>query len=100
METKRSNKAVGIALIIVFWIACGYVNFGLTLGKFTHNFPDQYNLDVAEFAAFTGPFGLPVSLLSGPHHWRTTPLTTEERWEAFQKMFPGLGREWFDRQNN
>lgn len=87
-------KKLGIA---VFWIACGIHNWGFTLGDFSHRFPDQINTDVAGFYALVGPCGIPAVLLAtGDRHWLLKPLTTEQRWEAFHKRFPDLGRDDFE----
>ena len=82
---------------LLFWLICGYVNYGLTLGHYTHKYPDQAHLKYAISWSFIGGLiGLPIVLSDSPYHWRTTPLTTEERWAEFNKLFPALGREYFD----
>ena len=87
-------------VIAVLWLACSYVNYGLTLGSLTQEFPNQYNTMGALGVAVVGPFGLPaVLLVFSPYHWRTIPLTKEERWKAFHEMYPNLTREYFEREN-
>ena len=88
-------------LVILIWLLCAYVNWGLTLGHFDHRFPHQRNTDVAGMTAFAGPFGTIVVLLAGqPYHWRVVPRSTEEIWKAYHARWPHLSREDFDREQN
>lgn len=85
----------------ILWAACGYLNYGYTLGDFSHHYPDQENIPPAIGMAVTGPFGtLVVGGMTGFKHWQTKPYTTEQRWEFFHQMFPELDREYFERTNN
>ena len=88
-------------LIGTFWVACGFGSYGLTLGMFTHECPWQRSTSFAVSMAFTGPVSLIVILaMDGGAHWRTTPLTTEERWQAFHEESPSLSRAYFEREYN
>jgi hypothetical protein len=89
-----------IALAIL-WVACGYMNYGLTLGHGTHRYPDQSNVGFAVFMGVGGPFAVPAVLVTcSPYHWRTVPLTTEQRWQEFHKSAPDLSREYFEQHYN
>jgi len=83
--------------IAITWAACSIAAYGFTLGRFDHDFPDQRNGGIAFVMGMLGPIGLLVTmLLSGTAHFRLSLPTTEERWQAHQRQYPNLGREWFD----
>jgi hypothetical protein len=85
--------------VFVLWCVCGFVNWGLTLGSFTHEFPTQSHTGIASFAALMGPPGLLAILFcSSPYHWRVKPMTTEERWNAFE--YKDLGRAYWEQHYN
>lgn len=92
-------KYLGVALLVVFWILCGYLDYGYNLGYFTHRFPCEDHRDFAMAMAIAGPLSLPASL-EGPRHWLTTPYTVEQRWKAFRAEFPNLSREYFEESYN
>jgi hypothetical protein len=92
-------KASGLVAIIL-WLGCSYLTYGFTLGAFTHEFPDQYHTSFAVAFSIAGPLGLFADgVLDGFRHWRTVPLTMEERWKIFHDMYPMLSREYFDRRD-
>lgn len=88
-------------LLAVLWVACGILNYGLFLGDFTYQFPDQSNMEEAVVGAVGGPFMTPAALLvpGPPYHFLWKPYTTEQRWVAFHERFPHLDRAYFDRNN-
>jgi hypothetical protein len=94
-----------IALIVLGWVVCGVIGWGLTLGDFTTEFPAYKNWGIAAFIALTGPFGVFVSIIMniihhGQLNFRLKPLTKEERWDAFVKEgFGILGRDYFEREH-
>lgn len=94
------KRSITIVAVLLFWAACGYVNYGLELGYFTHKFPCADHRAFAWACAFGGPFALPASFSETPLHWRTRPLTVEERWNEFHKRWPPLSREDFERSFN
>jgi hypothetical protein len=87
-------------LIILTWLACGFVNYGLTLGYFTHRYPESDSVGVSVGLGLLGPFALPVCLLNTPHHWRLRPLGVEERWKKFHERYPRLSRSSFEEGYN
>jgi hypothetical protein len=89
-------KQLALSLL---WLACSYANWGLTMGYFSHEYPDQSNIGISTFNAFGGPFALPASLTLQPRYWRVKPMTVEERWQAFHENFPHLTRAYFDAEN-
>jgi hypothetical protein len=86
--------------LLLFWICCGYLNWGLEIGYLTNRFPESDHRGFAALCAITGPFCIPASLADWPLHWRTRPMTIEERWEAFHAQWPSLSREYFERRYN
>lgn len=93
-------KKLWIAVLALFWIGCSYVDYGLTLGYFTQHWPQESQTGFAVGMAVFGPAGLVPALMVAPHHWRTKPLTTEERWQAFHEQWPSLSRDYFERNSN
>jgi hypothetical protein len=89
-------------IVIVVWVICGYVNYGMTLGYFTHKFPYVSNVSTAITMTVLGPFGTPVVLISSAptYHWLTKPKSAEERWEIFHKEVPHLDRDYFEENLN
>lgn len=87
--------------IIAIWLICSYVNWGLTMGYFSHRFPDQDQVAISVFTSIMGPMGTPVVLLIGhPYHWQIKPYDAETRWEYFHQSAPDIDREWFERHYN
>lgn len=94
-------KKSDFSFFVIFWLLCGFVGYGLTLGYDTHQWPDQDNVGFSVFIGAAGPFGMVASLcLSRPYHWRLKPFTTEERWKAFHESAPHLSREYFEQNYN
>lgn len=89
-----------ILLAVILWATCGYINWGYTMGYFSHAYPAANHTGVATIAAIAGPVGLLPSLTNVPHHWRVKPMTVEERWEEFHRESPLLSREYFERNYN
>ena len=89
-----------LLIILIFWITCGYIAHGYALGYFTHKFPWSDHASFCRFAYIFGPFALVGELLHPPLHYLQTPLTIEQRWEAFHKEWPILSREDFERVEN
>jgi hypothetical protein len=86
--------------IVLLWIGCSYADYGLTLGYFTKHYPQDSHIGFAVGMATGGPLSLPAALSDTPLHWRTKPLTTEERWQAFHEQWPSLSRDYFEREYN
>jgi hypothetical protein len=99
MKLKRLLLALAIA---VLWGVSGYFTHGYLLGDFTHQFPDQEQEPFCTVFAYTGgPFGYVIEYIEDGHrHYLQHELTTEQRWQEFQKRYPDLGREYFDREDN
>lgn len=91
-----------LILLAVLWIPCGYLNYGLLLGGFTHQFPYMPNMTEAVVGAIIGPFGTPAALIvpGPPYHFLLKPKTVEERWQIFHEQLPSLSREYFDEKYN
>ena len=87
--------------VAILWLGCGFVNYGLSLGYFSHKFPWMNNESEAILAGLTGPLGLPAdAIVFFPFHWQLKPYSTEQRWEFFQKEFPRLDRAYFEQEEN
>jgi hypothetical protein len=90
-----------VLLTVLMWMSCGYFNYGYTLGHMTHRFPCNVHVIFALIVAAMGPFGtFAVLLFCQPLHWRTKPLTVEERWKAFHEEYHNLSRDYFERNCN
>lgn len=89
-----------LTLAILVWFLIGFLNYGLTLGYFTHLYPPANHMGIAVAFLLAGPFALPVSLIDPPYHWRVIPLTTEERWQAYHRDRPNGNRDDFERSYN
>ena len=86
-----------LVLIVLAWFAVGFVNYGFTLGWFTHEFPYHKNSSVAVFVWITGPLATPGILLTcGYKYWLIKPRTYEERLKIFCETYPTLTKKEFD----
>ena len=88
--------------ILVFWLLCGYLNWGLTLGYFSHKYPYMDNVAAAALFAVGGPTAtIPLLILTSAHwYWQVRPTATEERWKIFHREFPNLSRSYFEQALN
>lgn len=87
---------------ITLWLTCSFFAYGLSLGQFTNEFPDQDEMAfVVPWSLFGGPFSLIVAATMSieNQHWLLKPYTTEQKWQYFNKMYPELGRDYFDREH-
>lgn len=88
-------------LSIAVYLGCSFVGWSLTLGHFTHKFPYMVNTGIATFIALLGPIGIIVALVAGqPFHWRVVPLSSQKRWEIFNRQYSALGRDYFEENHN
>lgn len=88
-------------LVLVLWFGIGFINYGFNLGGFTHRFPDQRNMTPAVMGFILGPMAVPATaVVIGYNHWLLVPYTKEQRWEYFNQMYPDLGRDYFERDDN
>ena len=87
-------------LILVLWLACGYVSYHLNLGNWTHGYPDQDHRAFANACYIAGPIWLLPALLESPYRWQDKPLSCEQRWEYFHRKWPELSKEWFNTSRN
>lgn len=86
-------------IIVAVWLACARLAYAIYLYDFSVRFPWADNRDrvFAFVVTVTGPIALLVVLLAVDRYGlRFKPMTVEERWQAHQKRFPFLGREYFD----
>lgn len=74
----------------VLWIICGFLNWGMTLGRFTDLYPEFNQVPIAAFMAAAGIPGIVPATVFGYGHWCVVPLTRQQSWEAFHKKFPDL----------
>lgn len=95
-------KSVYKVLLVLVWAAFGILNYGLLLGGFTHEFPDQDHMSISVGMGIVGPLATPAAILTigPPYHFLLKPYTTEQRWEAFHKSAPELDREYFEQHYN
>lgn len=82
--------------LVPLWLVCGFLNWGMIMGKFTDEYPEFNQVPIATFAAATGVPGLIASFVFGAGHWRLVPLTKEQSWEAYHKLFPDLAYSDFE----
>lgn len=97
MGRKRLLK---IAFIVV-WVTFSFLDWGMTLGQFTNDFPAQSNTAVAAVMAAGGPLAFPAcavgALAQSAVNFRVRPLSYEQRWEAFHCKYPILTRQDFEK---
>lgn len=87
-----------VVLIVVMYLVCSFLGYGSILGGFTEEFSAANHLVVAIFAAVIGPFGLPWWFVFGSFkNFRLKPLSREERYKEFDKLYgPLLTRKYFE----
>jgi hypothetical protein len=90
------------ALLLAAAVACGwgyagYTAYGYCLGNATQRHPSIRHHEFCRTFAVGGLLALVAMSGDGFRHWRTTPLSKEERWAAFQRQWPTLGRDYFER---
>jgi len=86
---------------MIVWVLAGLFNWGLVIGGFTHSHPEfKPPMFFAVMTTILGPWGVLGALIGASMttgiHFRMNPLTKEEAWEAFQKKYPHLTREFFE----
>lgn len=86
-----------VLIVVLVWVICGFLAFGLTLAEFDGAFstiayysPIERNryLTVSTVMGLMGPIGLAVALVRGGIHrpkWK--PPTIEESREAWKKDY-------------
>lgn len=83
-----------ITLVVIGYLACSFVAWGLTLGFYTREFPFFSNIGFAALMAVTGPLGVLTaiigSLADGGLAWRVIPMTKDERFSEHHKRWPLL----------
>lgn len=81
-----------IYLVIVLWLAIGFIDYGLITAYYTYKFPAfKIMPGLIVMALLGGPFALLSSFLTGQvHGFRLKPYTKEQRWEAHQRLWPAL----------
>lgn len=99
-EQQHEETTYEKVILLVFWLACSYVDYGFFLGGFTQQFPDQSHVGAVIVLSAAGPVAFPgILLFCTPLHWRVKPLTIEEQWEYFHKEYPELDRAYFDKEH-
>lgn len=89
-------------LIVVGWIVCSFVSYGLILGGFTHRFPYFRQAQNSFISCLFGPVSLLSALIFlwlSPEmrwYWRVRPLTKAERWAAHKNEWPSLTYDDFE----
>jgi len=78
----RSKLWLPLAILTI-WAICGFFAYGLWLGHYAHEFPQNNEDVVAPVAAALGPISLAVELvMDGPHYyWRFRPLPKDQSFE-------------------
>jgi hypothetical protein len=93
-----------IVLVVIGWLACSFLTYGMFLGYFTKHYPVSKNFGDAILFSLGGPFaalvGARYALHNKEFNFRIKPLTTEERFEKFNEKYGILGREYFDENYN
>lgn len=94
---------IGI-MIILLWMICGAIGFGLCLGFFQGQWPQfawktRYsNVALSVFISFLGPFGMVCAYYmsdSGTHGLHYRVITKDESWAAHQARYPELDYAYF-----
>lgn len=85
-----------ILVSIIVWISLGCISRGYHVGYFAHEYPyfpvPDYVLDM-----FLGPFALMATYIAlNLNHWRWTPPSKEEAWQAHHKRWPMLSYDSFN----
>jgi len=92
-----------LTFIVLFWLICGVIAYGVILGTFTRRFPWSRSAIMALLLAIFGPITLISSLIfaagTGHFGFRLVPLTKEQRWEAHKRSFPELSRAYFEAED-
>ena len=88
-------------MIVLVWLFCEFLTWGVSLGCFTHRYPSSNHTGICALLTVLGPCGLIASSISsvvssGHIYWRVVPMTKEERWGAFHKRWPSLSRQEFE----
>lgn len=86
-----------IGLIVLGWIICGVLAYGMTLYNFTEMFPYLNHKGIARWMGICGPIGILVCFRNVEHKgfmWRARSL--QERWEIYQGtyQYPGTLEEF------
>lgn len=93
------TEAMWLLAFGAFWIGCGVLAYGLTLGEFDKDFghlaygDEDKDARFARSMAMFGPIGLFVIFVWAEHRpriWRWTPPTREEAARRFQEAYPSL----------
>lgn len=96
---SRRGREMTVAIVVVGWLVCSFLTYGLLLGTFTHRYPYMRNTKDAIVLSVFGPFGVVVELMLGDFKWRLKPPSKEERWQAFSEEHGILGRAYFERHH-
>jgi len=88
-------------LIIVLWLSFGFVGYAIELGYFTKRYPyhDHNPIGLLAGCLIFGPISALAAFIMWGPYFRVRPLTKEQRWNAFNEMFPSLGRSYFERDH-
>jgi len=86
--------------VIIIWIITSVLTWGVTLGYFSHKFPQYNNINIAivmSIMSICGPFGLIISMIVAviddktfPPYFMLKPYTKAERWEFYKQEYPSL----------
>ena len=90
-------------IVILIWLGLGVFGAAASLHSFTREYPDQNHEGAFWMLCLLGP----ISFTCGLFSWamentiglRFRSLPKEERWKAFQKAYPGLDRDYFERKH-
>ena len=85
-------------VMIVVWVVCGILAYGMTLYDFETSFPyHSGHLGIASFMGCAGLVGLLVVLVS-THKYGLMfkPYTKEEKWHFYHERYPSLSYESFE----
>lgn len=90
-----------LLLVIIGWLTCSFLGYGLNLGYFTFNYPDAKHFKDSLILTFSGPAYVLGMLLflyidDSPIRFRIKPLTTEQRFQKFNEKYEILGIEYFE----
>lgn len=91
-------------ILILVWVVCGVLAYGITLAYFTAKWPQfayknrKSNLALLRLMGFSGPFGLIIAFFfSGfcKYGLRFKSLSEAESWKAFHDAYPGLPESYW-----
>lgn len=90
---------------VIAYLMCSWGAWGISTGAICCYSPDTNSSYMAGITAAAGPAGLAIAtMFQGMYdltegrgfHFRMRPLSYEQRWQAFHRLYPSLSHYYFD----